>query len=206
MYLVGLTGGIAAGKSTVAARWVEQGAVEIDADQLARDVVAPGTQGLAQVAKAFGPGILTLDGALDRAKLGAMVFADPAKRKELEGILHPLVKSLAKSKIDALPENSIAIYNVPLLVEASVDLPFDFVVTVETPAKEQIQRLMKFRGMTEIEATNRVNSQASPAQRANAADVILNSNQDLPLLLKDADSLWLRIQREAFEKHSALDN
>jgi len=206
MYLVGLTGGIAAGKSTVAARWVEQGAVEIDADQLARDVVAPGTQGLAQVAKAFGPGILTLDGALDRAKLGAMVFADPAKRKELEGILHPLVKSLAKSKIDALPENSIAIYNVPLLVEASVDLPFDFVVTVETPAKEQIQRLMKFRGMTEIEATNRVNSQASPAQRANAADVILNSNQDLHLLLKDADSLWLRIQREAFEKHSALDN
>jgi dephospho-CoA kinase len=168
--------------------------------------VAPGTQGLAQVAKAFGPGILTPDGALDRAKLGAMVFADPAKRKELESILHPLVKSLAKSKIDALPENSIAIYNVPLLVEASVDLPFDFVVTVETPAKEQIQRLIKFRGMTEIEATNRVNSQASPAQRANAADVILNSNQDLPLLLKDADSLWLRIQREAFEKHSALDN
>jgi len=206
MYLVGLTGGIAAGKSTVATRWVEQGAVEIDADQLARDVVAPGTQGLAQVAKTFGPGILTPDGALDRAKLGAMVFADPAKRKELEGILHPLVKSLAKTKIAALPENSIAIYNVPLLVEASVDLPFDFVVTVETPAKEQIQRLMKFRGMSELEATNRVNSQASPAQRANAADVILNSNQDLPLLLKDADSLWLRIQREAFEKHSALDN
>lgn len=206
MFLVGLTGGIASGKSTVAARWVEQGAIEIDADQLARDVVAAGTPGLAQVVEEFGPAVLASDGSLDRQKLGSMVFADEAKRRALEAIVHPLVKAEAKAKLAALPAETIAVYNVPLLVEAQVDLPFDLVVTVEAPAKEQLARLQKFRGMSATEAQKRIDSQASPAQRANAADVILNSNQDLALLLKDADSLWLRIQREAFEKHSALDN
>jgi dephospho-CoA kinase len=113
------------------------------------------------------------------------------------------VKAKAQQMVAALPSNTIAIYNVPLLVEASVDLPFDMVVTVETPAKEQIERLKKHRGMNADEAQKRVAAQASPAQRANLADVILNSNQELNLLLKDADSLWLRIQREAFEKLSA---
>lgn len=203
MYLVGLTGGIAAGKSTVAKRWVEQGGVEIDADQLAREVVEPGSAGAASIRETFGDSVFQADGSLDRAKLGVLVFGDPGLRKALESIVHPLVKARAKELVAKLPENSIAIYNVPLLVEASVDLPFDLVVTVEAPAKEQIARLKKHRGMSEAEATKRVESQASPAQRANAADVILNSNQDLPLLLKDADSLWLRIQREAFEKLSA---
>ena len=203
MYLVGLTGGIAAGKSTVAKRWVEQGGIEIDADQLAREVVEAGTVGAARIREHFGPQVFQADGSLDRAKLGSIVFADPEERKALEAIVHPLVKARAQELVAELPENTIAIYNVPLLVEASVDLPFDMVVTVEAPAKEQIERLKKFRGMSEIEATKRVASQASPAQRANAADVILNSNQDLNLLIKDADSLWLRIQREAFEKLSA---
>ena len=203
MYLVGLTGGIAAGKSTVAKRWAEQGGIEIDADQLARDVVVPGTIGAAQILETFGPEVFNEDGALNRAKLGSIVFADPQKRESLEQIVHPLVKARAQELVAALPENTIAIYNVPLLVEASVDLPFDMVVTVEAPAKEQIARLTKHRGMTEPEAKKRIASQANPAQRANAADVILNSNQDLNLLLKDADSLWLRIQREAFEKLSA---
>ena len=206
MYLVGLTGGIAAGKSTVAARWVQQGGIEIDADQLAREVVAPGSAGAAAILEKFGSVVFRADGSLDRAKLGSVVFADAQKRTELEGIIHPLVKARAHEILSSLPENSIAIYNVPLLVEASVDLPFDMVVTVEAPAKEQIARLKQFRGMDEVEATKRIAVQASPAQRANAADVILNSNQELDLLLKDADSLWLRIQREAFEKHSALDN
>lgn len=203
MYLVGLTGGIAAGKSTVAKRWAEQGGIEIDADLLAREVVEAGSQGAAKIRETFGAEVFLEDGNLDRAKLGALVFGDPEKRKALESIIHPLVKARAQELVAALPENSIAIYNVPLLVEASVDLPFDIVVTVEAPAKEQIERLKKHRGMPEAEAVKRVESQASPAQRANAADVILNSNQDLNLLLKDADSLWLRIQREAFEKHSA---
>mgnify|MGYP000045785958 FL=1 len=203
MYLVGLTGGIAAGKSTVAKRWAQQGATEIDADQLAREVVEPGTSGAAQILAAFGAEVFNEDGTLNRAKLSSIVFGDPQKRESLEQIVHPLVKARAQDLVAALPENSIAIYNVPLLVEASVDLPFDLVVTVEAPAKEQIERLKKYRGMDETEAAKRVASQASPAQRANAADVILNSNQDLALLLKDADSLWLRIQREAFEKLSA---
>ena len=203
MYLVGLTGGIAAGKSTVAKRWVEQGGLEIDADQLAREVVEAGTDGAEKILEHFGPEVFQADGSLDRSKLGEIVFADPAKRKALEDIVHPLVKARAQELVARLPENTIAIYNVPLLVEASVDLPFDLVVTVEAPAKEQIERLKKYRGMSEVEATKRVAAQASPAQRANAADVILNSNQDLGLLLKDADSLWLRIQREAFEKLSA---
>jgi dephospho-CoA kinase len=203
MYLVGLTGGIAAGKSTVAKRWAEQGGVEIDADKLAREVVEPGTPGATLVLENFGSAVFLADGSLDRAKLGSIVFGNSERLKTLEQIVHPLVKARAQKIVAELPENSIAIYNVPLLVEASVDLPFDMVVTVEAPAKEQIDRLKKFRGMAESEAAKRVASQASPAQRANAADVILNSNQDLSLLLKDADSLWLRIQREAFEKLSA---
>jgi dephospho-CoA kinase len=203
MYLVGLTGGIAAGKSTVAKRWAEQGGIEIDADQIAREVVESGSIGAASILARFGPMVFSDDGSLDRSKLGSIVFGDPDKLKALEQIVHPLVKARAQQIVADLPEKSIAIYNVPLLVEASVDLPFDMVVTVEAPAKEQIERLKKFRGMDESEATKRVASQASPAQRANAADVILNSNQDLSLLLKDADSLWLRIQREAFEKLSA---
>ena len=203
MYLVGLTGGIAAGKSTVAKRWAERGGVEIDADQLAREVVQPGTPGAAGIREAFGDEVFQADGSLDRGKLGAIIFSDPELRKTLESVVHPLVKARAQELVATLPENTIAIYNVPLLVEASVDLPFDMVVTVEAPAKEQIARLIKHRGMAELEAAKRVASQANPAQRANAADVILNSNQDLNLLLKDADSLWLRIQREAFEKLSA---
>jgi dephospho-CoA kinase len=204
MYLVGLTGGIAAGKSTVAKRWVEQGGFEIDADLLAREVVAPGTPGAEQILEAFGMQVFSADGSLNRTVLGSVVFGDQERRKVLEAIVHPLVKLRAREIIASLPETSIVVYNVPLLVEASVDLPFDMVVTVEAPASEQIERLKKHRGMPESEATKRVASQASPAQRANAADVILNSNQDLNLLLKDADSLWLRIQREAFEKLSAL--
>jgi dephospho-CoA kinase len=196
MYLVGLTGGIASGKSTVAAAWAELGGIEIDADQLARDVIAPGTPGLDLVRQEFGDVVFT-DGNLDRPALGRIVFADPAKRKLLEGIIHPLVKDLAAAKLAALPDDSIAIYNVPLLVEASVDLPFDKVVTVEAPAEKQIERLVSIRKLPRAEAELRVKSQASPVQRANAADVILNSNQDLHLMLKDARRIWQQIEHEA---------
>jgi dephospho-CoA kinase len=196
MYLVGLTGGIASGKSTVAALWSELGGVEIDADQLAREVVAAGTKGLAAVAAEFGSSVIK-DDALDRARLGAIVFADENKRKRLEAIIHPLVKTLAKERIAELPENSIVIYNVPLLVEASVDLDFDKVVTVEAPAEKQIERLVNFRNMSAADAAARVAAQATPVQRANAADVILNSNQELQLLLRDARKLWQLIEKEA---------
>jgi dephospho-CoA kinase len=202
MYLVGLTGGIAAGKSTVARRWAEHGAIEIDADQLARDVVAPGTSGASELREVFGDAVFTNADELDRAALAAQVFSNPDKLKQLEAIIHPRVKSLAKQLIDNQADDAIVIYNVPLLVEASVDLPFDKIVTVEAPAEKQIERLVSIRNMDRGEASRRISNQASPAQRANAADVILNSNQDLHKLLKDTDQLWKQIVREASLKQN----
>lgn len=201
MYLVGLTGGIASGKSTVASAWVELGGIEIDADQLAREVVEPGTPGLAAVKAAFGDSVIS-NGALDRNALGQLVFANTEKRKQLEAIVHPLVRELAAKKIAELPDDSIVIYNVPLLVEAAVDLDFDKVVTVEAPSEKQVERLVSIRKMNRGDAERRVAAQASPAQRANAADVILNSNQELHLLLKDARRLWQQIEHEAAQRGS----
>jgi len=203
MFLIGLTGGIAAGKSTVAQHWQDLGGVEIDADQLARDVVAAGTPGFAAVAAAFGSDVVLTSGELDRAALAEIVFADPAKRAQLEDITHPLVREAAAAKLAEQAENAMVIYNVPLLVEAGVDLPFDRVVTVEAPIDDQIERLVKNRGMTTEQAMARIRNQASPAQRANRADFILNSNQSLDLLLKDAGKLWLQFEREAQAKARA---
>lgn len=201
MYLIGLTGGIAAGKSTVAKHWVELGGVEIDADQLARDVVAPGSKGAEQVREAFGDAVFDQN-QLNRTKLGEIVFNDADKRKQLESILHPLVRELALARVSELPANSMVIYNVPLLVEANVDLPFDQVVTVEAPIEQQVQRLMNNRGFTQESAMARIASQATPAQRANRADFILNSNQALDLLLKDAGALWFKFELLAEAKNA----
>lgn len=200
MYLVGLTGGIAAGKSSVAARWVQLGGIEIDADVLARKAVAKGSEGLARVVEEFGDSIVGPTGELDRAALAERVFTDPSQRQRLESIVHPIVRQLAGQRIRELPDDAIAIYTVPLLVEANVSLPFDKVVTVEAPEREQVKRMMQNRGMSEQEALARIRNQATPAQRANRADVILNSNQTLPELLADADTLWGQILREASEK------
>ena len=202
MYLVGLTGGIASGKSTVAAEWVDLGGIEIDADQLAREVVEPGTQGFESVVREFGNRVVT-DDRLDRVALGQIVFSDVSQRAKLEAIVHPLIKALAEERIKKLPSSSIVIYNVPLLVEAGVDLNFDKVVTVEAPAERQLERLINIRKMNAAEAAARIASQATPAARANAADVILNSNQDLHLLLKDARRIWQQIELEAKEKASS---
>jgi dephospho-CoA kinase len=200
VYLVGLTGGIAAGKSAVAARWVELGAVEIDADVLAREAVAEGTQGLREVIGEFGSDVLLPDGTLDRAALAAVVFNDPTKRERLEAIVHPRVRMLAEQRFEQLPKESIVVYTVPLLVEAGVSLPFDKVVTVEAPEHVRIDRLIETRGLSQAEAVARIKNQASPTERANRADAILNSNQSLQLLLKDAEALWKQIVREASEK------
>ncbi len=203
MYLVGLTGGIAAGKSTVADYWARHGGVEIDADQLAREAVAPGSAGALAVLQEFGESVFDAEGNLDRKALGTLVFENAEARAKLENIIHPIVRSMAQQKLAEQSPDAIVIYNVPLLVEAAVDLPFDLVVTVEAPLEKQVDRLVKLRGMTKADAEARIAAQATPAQRANAADVILNSNQDLILLLKDAESLWARIQREAQAKFSA---
>ena len=190
MYLIGLTGGIAAGKSTVAKRWAEHGALEIDADQVARDVVEPGTVGLGRIVEAFGSDVLTADGELDRKQLAMQIFSDAGKRELLNSILHPLIKERTKKLLSELPAESIVVYNVPLLVEAAVDHPFDLVVTVEAPEEEQLRRLVETRGLTESEARSRIAAQAQPIERAARADRILNSNQDINLLLRDTDALW----------------
>lgn len=200
MYLVGLTGGIAAGKTSVAKRWVELGGREIDADVLARQALEVGSAGLAKVVEAFGSELLLPDGSLNRQMLAEIVFNSPEKRKVLEAIVHPIVRRLAAEALAELDDGTIAIYTVPLLVEASVELPFDFVVTVEAPKDKQIDRMVKNRGMSPREAAARIASQASAAERANRADVILNSNQSLGRLLDDAESLWQDIERRAAAK------
>ena len=200
MYLVGLTGGIAAGKTSVAKRWVELGGHEIDADVLARRALEAGSPGLSQVVEAFGASVVDENGELNRQKLAEVVFNSPEKRKDLEAIVHPIVRRLATQALATIPEGSIAIYTVPLLVEASVDLPFDFVVTVEAPVDKQIERMIKNRGMTAPEANARIAAQASAAERANRADVILSSNQSLGRLLDDAEALWQEIERRAAAK------
>ncbi len=203
MYLVGLTGGIAAGKSTVAARWVEHGAIEVDADLLARQVVEPGTIGLSRIREEFGEQVIAEDGSLDRAKLGQLVFADSQALERLNAIVHPLVQKRSQELFDAAPDDAIVIYNVPLLVEAGRDAEFDYVVTVEAPEDKQIERMVAQRGMTPEHAAARIRAQASPIERANVADRILNSNQSLDLLIKDADALYREIEKLAAAKRAS---
>jgi dephospho-CoA kinase len=200
VYLIGLTGGIAAGKSTVARRLVELGAIEIDADLLARQAVEPGSFGLQQIVETWGTDLLSEDGELDRAALAKIVFGNEDERTKLEHIVHPRVRALAKEELARQPEGAIVIYSVPLLVEANVELPFDLVITVEAPEEEQIRRMVQARGMTAEQAVARIKAQATPAQRANRADIILESNQSLGRLNDDVERLWGRISTLAKAK------
>ncbi len=200
MYLIGLTGGIAAGKSTVAKRWVQLGAIEIDADQVAREVVEPGTVGLQRIREHFGEAVISTDGSLDRAALGKIVFGNQQQLASLNAIVHPLVKQRTAQLLAQMPTDAIVIYNVPLLVEASVDHDFDTVITVEAPEEEQVKRLVANRGMTESEAKARILTQAKPVERAARADRILSSNQDIHMLMRDADAMWREIEKHAEAK------
>lgn len=201
MFLVGLTGGIASGKSSVADVWEQLGAEVIDADDLAREVVSLGSIGLTSVSNEFGEGVLASDGSLNRKALADVIFAQPERRKKLESILHPLIRDLAAKKLKA-SSSDVVVYVIPLLVETKSDMPFDFIVTVEAPEQEQIQRMIDARGMSSEEATARIKSQARPAERANVADRILNSNQSLKLLQKDASKLFFELQLLAQAKNS----
>jgi len=190
MFLIGLTGGIAAGKSTVASIWVSLGAIEIDADVLAREVIKPGSAGLAKIKDHFGESVFDDSGSLDRKALGEIVFNNDSQRKVLESIVHPLVRQRAQELLKSVPNDSIVIYTVPLLVEANVELPFDVIVSVEAPESERAQRLVSSRGMTLEQALARIKSQASAVERAAKADHILNSNQSLAGLTADATRLF----------------
>jgi dephospho-CoA kinase len=175
MYLVGLTGGIASGKSYVASLLGELGASTVDADQVAREVVVPGSTGLVQVVGAFGFEILLLSGELDRAKLGEIVFADPEKRIELENILHPLIKARTTQLISEQP-SEIVVYAVPLLVEANVDYPFDTIITVEAGVENQVSRLMTSRQMSESDARARIEAQTTSPERVARANFVIDSS------------------------------
>lgn len=199
MFLIGLTGGIAAGKSTVAELWESLGAIHIDADLLAREAVAPGSPALKEISDRFGTELIAEDGSLNRAKTAEIIFSDASRRSELEAIIHPRVRELMLKQMANLPQQSIVVYNVPLLAEAASELPFNRVVTVEAPIEKQIERMVAYRGMSENEAKARIAAQASPAQRAAHADYILNSNQDLASLLRDARGLWQKLASEAQE-------
>lgn len=186
--LIALTGGIGSGKSTVARRWVELGATEIDADVLAREVVEPGSIGLTKVAAAFGPQVLTKDGSLDRAELAKIAFSSEDQRRKLEGILHPLIQELALSKVSDL--TGVVVYTIPLFVESNSKLKFDKVVAISCEAVVRVQRLVSKRGMTESEANNRIAAQASDSEREAAADIVIDSNCSLEELLQKADSVY----------------
>jgi dephospho-CoA kinase len=199
MFLVGLTGGIASGKSTVGDLLENAGARVIDADQVAREVVAPGTKGLALVKAEFGKSVLDAEGSLSRGALAGVVFGDENKRKRLEAILHPLIRERSM-KLFQEASSEIVVYQVPLLVEASVDYPFDLVVTVEAGAGQQIERLVETRGLSEQQASSRVQAQASEQQRVARADVRIDSSNSLEQLEKDVAALWLKIQQLSAKK------
>ena len=199
MFLVGLTGGIAAGKSSVAETWEQLGATVIDADDLAREVVEPGSTGLERVTEEFGSTVLSEDGTLNRKALAEVVFTDPPKRAALEALLHPLIRALALDKLEAA-KTDIVVYVIPLLVETRSDLPFDYIVTVEAPEADQVMRMVESRSMSKEQALSRIQAQAKPAERAQIADRILSSNQSLKLLLKDATRLFAELEKLALAK------
>lgn len=202
MFLVGLTGGIAAGKSVVSAVWEDLGAYVIDADILARQAVEPGSIGLSELSEHFGSSILNSDGSLNRPKLAEIIFNDKSSRQLVESIIHPHIRDLAQRAIASTPEGRIAVYVIPLLVESKSDLPFDYIVTVEAPVEEQIRRLVENRGLTVEAAKSRVSAQATPADRANIADRVLSSNQSLDLLKSHASTVWREICNLASRKDS----
>jgi dephospho-CoA kinase len=199
MYLVGLTGGIASGKSYVASLLTEFGASTIDADQVAREVVVPGSPGLAQVVGAFGYEILLSSGELDRSKLGAIVFADPKKRLELEEILHPLIKARTTQLIGQ-QASEIVVYAVPLLVEANVDYPFDAIITVEAGVENQVSRLMQSRSMAESDARARIEAQTSASDRESRANFVIDSSGTKDQTKRQVELVWQKLIESARAK------
>ena len=189
--LIGLTGGIGSGKSTVAKRLVELGATEIDADLLAREVVAPGTEGLEAVAGRFGEDLVNADGSLDRAVLAQRAFSSEENRKALEAILHPLIQRLSRERISQAA--GLVVYTIPLLVETDSTLPFDKIVTVSAPEDVRVERLLQSRGMTETEAKARIAAQASDAQREAIADFVINADCTMEELFAQVDQIHAEV-------------
>ena len=187
---VGLTGGIASGKSAVSQRMAGHGAVIIDADQLARQAVAPGSEALAEIVEGFGEDMLTAEGRLDRAALGERVFGDESARERLNSIVHPRVRAEAARQREYVADGSVVVEDIPLLIETGQQDRFDVVVVVQAPHEERVRRMVEDRGMSREEAESRVRAQASDKERAAAADVVLDNSGSLEELVRRVDDLW----------------
>ena len=192
MTRIGLTGGIGSGKSTVAALLAAHGAVVVDADEIARDVVEPGTPGLVAVVAEFGPDVLSESGTLDRARLAQIVFNDPAALQRLNEIVHPLVGAESQRLISDAPAGAVLVYDVPLLVENGLQSGFDSVVVVEAPENVRLERLTA-RGVDPQDAVRRMANQASGEQRAAVADYVIDNSGALPDLAAQVERVWVAI-------------
>jgi dephospho-CoA kinase len=197
MLTVGLTGGIGAGKSEVSRLLVKHGAVLIDADRIAREVVEPGTPGLAAVAEEFGPGVLAADGSLDRPALGAVVFADPGRLAALNAIVHPLVGERSRALEAAAPADAVVVHDVPLLTENGLAPLYDLVVVVDADPATQLDRLTRLRGMSEEDARARMAAQATREQRLEIADIVIANDVALPELERRVAEVWEELARRA---------
>ncbi|MEU1263096.1 dephospho-CoA kinase [Streptomyces cellulosae] len=200
MLTVGLTGGIGAGKSEVSRLLVERGAVLIDADRIAREVVEPGTPGLAAVVETFGEDILAEDGSLDRPRLGALVFNDPEKLATLNSIVHPLVGARSRELEEAAPEDAVVVHDVPLLTENGLAPLYDVVIVVDASPETQLDRLVRLRGMSEEDARARMAAQATREQRRAIADIVIDNDVPLDELERRVKEVWADLVRRARER------
>ncbi len=192
---VGLTGGIGSGKSAVAELLRAHGALIIDADQLAREVVEPGTPGLERIRRRFGPGVLRDDGHLDRQALARIVFADPGALADLDSIVHPLVRARAQELADAAPPGSVVVQVIPLLVETGQQGRFDDVVVVDAPEQAQVKRVVARDGVTADQALARIHAQASRQERLDAATKVVDNTGSAQDLAASVDALWRELDR-----------
>ncbi len=197
MLRVGLTGGIGAGKSEVARRLASYGAVVIDADAVAREVVAPGTPGLAEVASEFGPDVVRADGSLNRDRLGHLVFADEAQRRRLNAIVHPRIRERMAELERQAGDAPVIVHDVPLLAENELAGSFDLVVVVDVPARVQVERLARERGMSREQAEARMNAQATREGRLAVADIVVDNSGSLAELDREVGDLWAELRKRA---------
>jgi dephospho-CoA kinase len=197
MLKVGLTGGIGAGKSEVSRLLVECGAVLIDADRIAREVVEPGTPGLAAVVAAFGEEVLAEDGSLDRPRLGSIVFADPGRLATLNGIVHPLVRRRSADLEAAARPRAVVVHDVPLLAENDLAPLYDLVIVVDASPATQLDRLVRLRGMSEDDAWARMAAQATRDKRLGIADIVIDNDVPLDELQRTVRTIWADLERRA---------
>ena len=197
MIRVGLTGGIGSGKSAVAALFAAHGAVIVDADQIAREVVEPGTEGLAAVVAAFGAEVLQPDGTLDRGALATLVFADPASLATLNAILHPLIATRTRERTAAARGARVLVHDVALLVENGLQGEYDAVVVVAVEPATQLARLVGQRGMSEPDARARIAAQAQPAQRLAAATYVIDNDGPRDALAPQVARVWAELLAES---------